>query len=57
MSISLVSGVLVCSLHVHFKLFINFHQCRLINPLTPKNDQHIISPYNNSPESHLRLRE
>ena len=55
MSISLVSGVLVCSLHVHFKLFINFHGCRLINPLTPKNDQHIISPDNNSPESHLRL--
>ena len=26
-----------------------------LNPLTPESDQHIISPYNITPESHIRL--
>ena len=25
------------------------------NPLTPKSDQHLISPYNISPESHTKV--
>ena len=25
------------------------------NPLTPKGDQHLISPYNISPESHIKV--
>ena len=26
-----------------------------INPWTPKSDQHLLSPYNITPESHLRV--
>ena len=26
-----------------------------INPLTPKSDQHLISPYNITPESHIKV--
>ena len=28
---------------------------QLINPLTPKSDQHLISPYNVTPESHINI--
>ena len=26
-----------------------------LNPLIPKSDQHLISPYNITPESHIRV--
>ena len=26
-----------------------------LNPLTPKIDQHLISPYNITPESHIKV--
>ena len=26
-----------------------------VNPLTPKSDKHLISPYNISPESHIKV--
>ena len=27
-----------------------------LNPLTPKSDQHLISPYNITPESHIKVK-
>ena len=30
-------------------------QHTILNPLTPKSDQHLISPYNITPESHIKV--
>ena len=39
----------------------NYMQCFIgvnfrVNPLIPKSDQHLISPYNINPESHIKVR-
>ena len=28
----------------------------MLNPLTPKSDKHLISPFNITPESHIKVR-
>ena len=36
------------------KVFLKKFSPIYINPLTPKSDQHLISPYNIIPESHIK---
>ena len=38
----------------------NLKQCKLyysssLNPLTPKSDSHLVSPYNITPKSHIKV--
>ena len=33
----------------------SYIQLSLFYPLTPNSDQHLISPYNNIPESHIKV--
>ena len=43
-------------MHVHMQLMIKGKQFESVfNPFTPKSDQHLISPYNINPESHITV--
>ena len=44
---------IICSNMLIIKTPQNLHQ--LIDPLTPRSDQHIISPYNITPESLIHV--
>ena len=35
---------------------LNYMSTEYINPITPKSDQHLISPYNITPESLIKVR-
>ena len=39
---------------IPFQIFVTHHSYS-INPLTPEGDQHLISPYNITPKSHIKV--
>ena len=34
---------------------VSFETLYVVNPVTPKSDQHLISPYNINPELHIKV--
>ena len=41
--------------HYYYLKSLTFSSLPLFNPLNPKSDKHLISPYNISPESHVKV--
>ena len=46
-------GISVAQLGIFTSLFLSTFL--LFNPITPKSDWHLISPYNVSPDSHIKV--